>query len=196
MKQVASFPRVAQEARDSDLQSLFRGAIRLVLESVLDQEVRELVGARRYERSREPQRRAQRDVPASTSDLDGGSGSAGRGLKVDSPIEGVVDRYARRTEELDDTITAAYVQGVSTRDMGRVAEALTGKNVSRSTVSRVTKSLEAQVEALRTAPISGAFRYLYLGATFLDCSGPARSRMSRLSSRTASTNADLASSWA
>ncbi|MFO0665366.1 MAG: IS256 family transposase [Polyangiaceae bacterium] len=169
MKQVASFPRVAQEARDSDLQSLFRGAIRLVLESVLDQEVRELVGARRYERVG-----SRKDVLNGTylrrllTSMGEVEVRVPRTRNSGSPIEGVVDRYARRTEELDDTITAAYVQGVSTRDMGRVAEALTGKNVSRSTVSRVTKSLEAQVEALRTAPISGAFRYLYLDATFLD----------------------------
>lgn len=42
--------------------------------------------------------------------------------------------YSRRTAELDDAITAAYVQDVPTRDIGRVAEALTGKNVSRSTL--------------------------------------------------------------
>jgi len=169
MKQVASFRRVAQEERHSDLQSLFRGAIRLVLESVLDQEVRELVGARRYERigSRKDVLNGTylRRLLTSMGDVEI---RVPRTRSSGSPIDGVVDRYSRRTEELDDAITAAYVQGVSTRDMGRVAEALTGTSVSRSTVSRVTKSLEAQVEALRSAPISGAYRYVYLDATFLD----------------------------
>lgn len=169
MKQVASFRRVAQEERGSDLQTLFRGAIRLVLESVLDQEVRELVGARRYERIG-----SRKDVLNGTylrrllTSMGEVELRVPRTRSSGSPIEGVVDRYARRTAEVDDTITAAYVQGVSTRDMGRVAEALTGTGVSRSTVSRVTKSLEAKVEALRNAPISGAFRYVYLDATFLD----------------------------
>lgn len=44
------FTPVSQEDLRADLQGLFRGAIRLVLESALDQEVREMIGARRYER--------------------------------------------------------------------------------------------------------------------------------------------------
>src|SRR5438105_2340615 len=43
-----------------------------------------------------------------------------------------------------------------------------GENVSRSTVSRVTKELEAHVEAMRNAPIDSPIPYLYLDATFLD----------------------------
>ena len=42
------------------------------------------------------------------------------------------------------------------------------ENVSRSTVSRVTKSLEERVEALRKEPLTQSFPYLYLDATFLD----------------------------
>jgi len=62
----------------------------------------------------------------------------------------------------------AQVSGVSTRRMGKVTEALLGEEVSRSTVSRVTKSLEDNVEGLRQAPLSQSFPYLYLDATFLD----------------------------
>ena len=60
------------------------------------------------------------------------------------------------------------MKGVSTRGMGDVTEALLGERVSRSTVSRVTKELEAQVVALREAPIAGPIAYLFLDATFLD----------------------------
>jgi len=52
--------------------------------------------------------------------------------------------------------------------MSRVTKALMGEGISRSTVSRVTKSLSAQVEELQRAPISLAMPYLYLDATFLD----------------------------
>ncbi len=52
--------------------------------------------------------------------------------------------------------------------MAEVTKALTGAHVGRSTVSRVTKTLEEQVEALRSAAIEGTFPYLYLDATFLD----------------------------
>jgi hypothetical protein len=60
------------------------------------------------------------------------------------------------------------VRGVSTRDMGSVTEALLGKRVSRSTVSRVTRRLDDAVEALRTEPIAEPITYLYLDATFID----------------------------
>jgi transposase-like protein len=52
--------------------------------------------------------------------------------------------------------------------MGKVTKALLGEGVSRSTVSRITKELEDQVEALKKAPIDGPITYLYLDATFLD----------------------------
>jgi transposase-like protein len=84
-----------------------------------------------------------------------------------SPVD-VVGRYKRRTDEIDRMVTTAYVQGVSTRDMNRVTQSLLGEGMSRSTVSRVTKVLSAQVEELRQAPINEAVPYLYLDATFLD----------------------------
>src|SRR5437870_10116544 len=77
-------------------------------------------------------------------------------------------RSTRRTAEIDDAITSAYVHGVSTRKMGEVTEALMGERVGRSTVSRVTRSLEERVEALRRERIEAEVPYLYLDATFLD----------------------------
>jgi putative transposase len=63
---------------------------------------------------------------------------------------------------------AAYVQGVSTRKVGKVTQALLGEGVGRSTVSRVTKVLEEKVEGLRKAHLEQPFPYVYLDATFLD----------------------------
>lgn len=77
-------------------------------------------------------------------------------------------RYARRQAEIDDAVIEAYVRGVSTRDMAGVTEALLGKRVGRSTVSRVTERPEDEVETLRREPITEPFAYLYLDATFVD----------------------------
>ena len=85
-----------------------------------------------------------------------------------SAAAAVVGRYKRRTQDLDDAIVRAYVTGSSTRDVGQITEALMGEGVARSTVSRVTKSLDAKVEELRAAPIVGPVPYLFLDATFLD----------------------------
>jgi hypothetical protein len=66
---------------------------------------------------------------------------------------GVLGRYKRRTQEIDDTIVSAYVHGASTRDIGQITETLMGEHVGRSTVSRVTKSLNQKVEELRPAVV-------------------------------------------
>ena len=50
MEESAVFAPVEQEEIRADIGALFRGAIRVTLECLLEQEVREMVGARRYER--------------------------------------------------------------------------------------------------------------------------------------------------
>jgi transposase-like protein len=157
-----------QEELGSDLQELFRGAIRMTIESLLEQEVRELVGARRWARAvgRKDKYNGSylRHLLTSLGHVDI---RVPRTRESGSPTE-VIGRYRRRSEQVDDAIVASYVRGVSTRGMGDVTDALMGENVSRSTVSRVTKELEEKVEALRMARIERPIRYLFLDATFLD----------------------------
>ena len=136
--------------------------------AAVEQEVREMVGACRYERltSRKDHLNGTylRRLLTSMGEVEL---AVPRTRHSGAPAE-VVGRYKRRTDELDRLVTTAYVQGVSTRDMSRVSQALMGEGISRSTVSRVTKVLGEQVEQLRRAPIEGPIPYLYLDATFLD----------------------------
>src|SRR5256885_3847940 len=105
----------------------------------------------------------------------------------------VLGRYRRRTSEIDDAITAAYVHGVSTRKMGEVTKALMGERVGRSTVSRVTKSLEERVEALRNERIEGEVPYLYSTRPFSTPAGPGAWKTSPRWSRTAWARTAIAS---
>ena len=168
MDDSAAFPRATQDELGWDIAGLFRGAIRLVLECVLQEEVKELVGARRYERlsSRKDHLNGTylRRLLTSLGLIEV---TVPRSRASGSPVD-VIGRYKRRTGEIDRMLTSAYVEGVSTRDMGRVTQALMGEGISRSTVSRVTKTLAQQVEELRRSPISEPIPYLYLDATFLD----------------------------
>lgn len=168
MDESAVFGSVEQEEIRADIGSLFRGAIRVTLECLLEQEVREMVGARRYERlgSRKDHLNGTylRRLLTSMGLVEI---AVPRTRHSGAPAD-VVGRYKRRTDEIDRLVTTAYVQGVSTRDMTRVSQALMGQGISRSTVSRVTKVLGEQVEQLRRAPIEGPVPYLYLDATFLD----------------------------
>ena len=167
MKHTAELKLVEQEDVQIDMRELFRGAVRMTLESVLEETVLELCGAARGVRG------PRKDV-RNGSYLRGLLTSMGH-LEVTVPrtrnsgsAADVIGRYKRRTEELDDAITSAYVHGVSTRDMSEITKSLMGEEVSRSTVSRVTKTLEDNVEALRSAPIEGPMPYLFLDATFID----------------------------
>jgi transposase-like protein len=158
-----------QENIQTDLRSVLQGAIRVVLEMMLEEELREMVGAGRWERfgQRVDSRNGTylRRLITSMGAID---------LKVPRSRESgsagatVFDRYHRRTREVDDAIVTAYVSGSSTRDVGGITEALMGERVDKSTVSRVNKSLDAKVDELRRRPIVGPIPYLFLDATFLD----------------------------
>ena len=169
MDEVAQLELPTQENFRTDLRSLFQGAVRVALEVVLEEEIREMVGAKKW------QRQAQRvdsrngtylrrlvtsmgaiDVTVPRAREGGSAGSA------------VIGRYKRRSAEVDAAVVSAYVNGASTRDVGEITQALMGEHVGRSTVSRVTKSLSQKVEELRKAPIQGPIPYLLLDATFLD----------------------------
>ena len=147
---------------------MFQGAIRVTLEMVLEEELKAMVGARRFERvgSRKDHRNGTylRRLLTSLGQIDV---MVPRSREGGSPAD-VMGRYRRRSEEVDEMMVEAYVSGVSQRKMGDVPEALLGERVGRSTVSRVAKRLDGAVEALRSAPIEGPHPYLYLDATFLD----------------------------
>ncbi len=168
MKDTAEMGWATQDELRDDLRALFRGAIRLTLEMVLEEELKAMVGARRFERvgSRKDHRNGTylRRLLTSLGQIEV---AMPRSREGGSPAD-VLGRYQRRSPELDEMMVEAYVSGVSSRKMGDVTEALVGERVGRSTVSRVAKRLDEAVERLRTSPIEGPHPYLYLDATFLD----------------------------
>ncbi len=168
MSESAVFPRPTQADIQFDLRDLFRGAVRVALEMFLDEAAKELVGARRYERLA-----TRRDTLNGTylrrvlTSLGAVEVGMPRTRESGSPTE-VLGRYKRRVPDVDAMITEAYVQGSSTRDVSRLTETLMGRKVSRSTVSRVTKSLEERMDALAREPIGQEIPYLFLDATYVD----------------------------
>jgi len=157
-----------QEDFQFDLAERVRGAVQATIQTILDEELERLVGAGPYERSgqRIDVRNGgyERHVVTTAGEVAVRVGRARAGGAATAPL----GRYARRQAEVDDAVTEAYVRGVSTRDMTGVTEALLGKRVGKSTVSRVTKRLEGQVDELRRERITDPFAYLYLDATFVD----------------------------
>ena len=79
----------------------------------------------------------------------------------------VVRAYARRSPEIDRTILAGFVLGLSTRKLGEVLLSLLGRPVSPATVSRVAQTLDKAVEAFHARPLKGRYQALMLDGVVL-----------------------------
>ena len=70
----------------------------------------------------------------------------------------------RRAEQaLTQVVTQCYVEGVSTRRVDDIVKALGIEGISKSQVSLMARSLDAQVEAFRTRPLdAGPYTYVWV----------------------------------
>jgi putative transposase len=74
----------------------------------------------------------------------------------------VVKNYARRTQDVDGSILACFVLGISTRKVAEALLSILSERVSASTVSRVAKQLDEVVEAFHRRRLKDAYRALIL----------------------------------
>ena len=63
-------------------------------------------------------------------------------------------------------IQEAFINGVSTRRIERLAQALGIENISASQVSEINKGLEDQVETFRTRPLEEEYPFLWIDALY------------------------------
>ena len=77
----------------------------------------------------------------------------------------------RRSEKALATIVVeAYVQGVSTRRIDKLVEAMGIDGISKSQVSALAQELDAVVKAFRERPLDqGPYTYVWLDATYVKC---------------------------
>lgn len=64
-------------------------------------------------------------------------------------------------------IQEAYLQGVSTRAVDDLVQALGGSGISKSEVSRLCLEVEGRVREFLERPLEGSFPYLWLDATYV-----------------------------
>jgi len=64
-------------------------------------------------------------------------------------------------------VQEAYVQGVSTRKVDDLLQALGLTGIDKSQVSRICKELDAAVAAFRERPLAGIYPYVWLDALYL-----------------------------
>jgi transposase-like protein len=151
-----------------DLDSDFlRECITLMTRLLMEAEVSEQIGAQRYERSKDRQdlRNGYRERGWETrvGDIPLRIPKLRRGTYFPSFLE-----PRRRAEKaLIAVIQSAYVEGVSTRKVDDLVQALGLAGVDRSKVSRICKELDEAVTAFRNRPLEEAYPYLWLDALYL-----------------------------
>ncbi len=145
------------------LRALAQSAVRVVIETVMREELDAFIGAAWGECS--PKRKGYRNGTY-TRDLVTSTGRLEE-LKVPRDREGqfhtqAFERYRRYEPQIAEGLTQMFVAGVSTHKVGEVAETLLGVAPSASTISRLNQTLTHQYEIWRQRPLQTHWRVLYL----------------------------------
>ena len=153
-------------ALDEDVDFLREG-VRVLSQALLALEVTQQVGAERHERT--PERTGQRngyrerawDTRVGTIDL-----RVPR-VRDGSFFPSFLQPRKRAEQALVAVVQEAYVQGVSPRRVDTLVQTLGLTGISKSQVSRLCQTLDAEVERFRTRRLEGPYPYIWLDATFV-----------------------------
>jgi putative transposase len=77
-------------------------------------------------------------------------------------------RYQRNEQAFVLSLVEMYIQGVSTRKVAKVVEALCGDSVSKSMVSSLAKELDSNIHRWRNRKLSKKYPYLVVDARYED----------------------------
>ena len=151
------------EEHDGDV---LREGVRVLAQALMETEVTALVGADRHERSedrtayRNGTRLRSWDTRVGTVDL------AIPKVRPGTYFPSLLQPRRRAEQALLTVVQEAYVHGVSTRKVDDLVKALGLDGISKSEVSRVCADLDPVVEAFRTRPLTTAYPYVWLDATY------------------------------
>lgn len=168
---------MARKSNDSELTTAWQEAaaagddgmrllVQRVVQQVLEAEMTSFLGAESYERSGE--RRGYRNgykprtLKTRVGELE---------LMVPKDRDGqfqteLFERYQRSEKALVLAIAQMYVEGVSTRKVRDITEALCGLEIGKSQVSMLAQKLDAEIEQWRQRSIEKAYPYLMIDARY------------------------------
>src|SRR3989441_10623328 len=145
------------------LRTLAQSAVRVVIETVMREELDQFIGAAWGECS--PKRKGYRNGHY-TRDL---VTSTGRLAEINVPRDRAgqfhtqaFERYSRYEPHIAEGLMQMFVAGTSTHKVGEVAQTLMGVAPSASAVSRLNQTLSRQFEAWRERSLQEHWRILYL----------------------------------
>ncbi len=88
-------------------------------------------------------------------------------LRKGSYFPGFLEPRRMAEKALTAVIQEAYIQGVSTRSVDDLVQAMGGTGISKSQVSRLCTEIDERVNAFLDRPIEGDWPYLWLDATYV-----------------------------
>src|SRR5215470_2874473 len=150
-----------------DQADFLREGVRVLAEELMEMELAEHVGAERHERTadRTGYRNGYRERPWDTR-------VGPIELKVPRVRDGsffpsLLEPRRRAERTLVAVVQEAYLQGVSTRRVDDLVQALGMQGISKSQVSRLCGELDKEVERFRTRNLEGPYPYIWLDGTFV-----------------------------
>jgi len=144
-----------------------REGVRVLAQALMELEVTQQLGAGRHERTgertghRNGYRERTWDTRVGTIELqvprvrDGGY------------IPSLLEPRRRSERALLAVVQEAYVQGVSTRRVDALVQAMGMEGISKSQVSRVCQDLDREVDAFRSRRLEDVYPYVWLDATYI-----------------------------
>ena len=159
---------------EGDFKPMARQALKDLLETRLEDEMTEFLGFDRYDHA--PDRLDYRNghyirhLLTEMGDLE---------LLIPRTRKGgfhssLVERYARRPRSVDQVLLACFCLGLSTRKAASVLAPILGEKVSASTISRIAKDLDQEVEAYHKRRLSDEYLYLFFDGVVLKSKGAAK----------------------
>lgn len=147
-------------------EDFLRELVQRTVQQVLEAEMTSFIGAESYQRNEV--RRGWRNgykprvLKTRVGELD---------LMVPKDRDGqfqteLFERYQRSEKAFVLALLQMYVEGVSTRKVSAITEALCGLEVSRSQVSALTQRLDAEVAEWRMRPLTEEYPYLIFDARY------------------------------
>ena len=144
-----------------------REGVRVLTQALMEAEVSAHLNADRHERTvertgqRNGYRDRQWDTRVGTIDL-----KVPR-VRDGSYFPALLEPRKRAERALTAVVQEAYVQGVSTRRVDELVQALGLTGISKSQVSRICQELDGEVERFRARPLDGPYPYVWLDATYV-----------------------------
>jgi len=156
------------EKIDESIQELFRSELERAVNELLKIELAGFLNYEKYERcglSSENSRNGSYERKLNT--IHGELNliiPRDRNGEFESPV---VPKYERRDTRTEDTIVKLFQTGLTNAEISEIIEALYEKKYSRGTISNITETVIANVEAFKARRLDAEYAAIYLDATYV-----------------------------